>query len=75
MTFSNGGYVFREALKRLSSDERTTIIVITTGTTAIIHDDLACEIYNVVGDKDRPSITSIGGVSAIERSKKEPLLK
>lgn len=69
VTFSNGGYVFREALKRLTPEERATIIVVTTGTTSIINHDLACVVYNVIGDKDWPSITCNGGIDGIEAAK------
>ena len=41
VTFSNGGYVMKEALKRLPQEYRDTVIVITTGTTAIINEDQA----------------------------------
>ncbi|MBU6383955.1 MAG: hypothetical protein KGR16_06545 [Verrucomicrobia bacterium] len=66
VTFSNGGYVFREALKQLTPEERSTIIVIPIGTTALIDADLACKVYNVIGDKDWPSISCNGGISGIE---------
>lgn len=57
VTFSNGGHVFREALKRLPLKLRDTIILITVGSTVAVEDDLACKIYNVIGDKDQGSIT------------------
>lgn len=69
VTFSNGGYVFREALKKLTPEERDTIIVVTTGTTAIIDDDLAHEVYNVIGNKDWPSISCNGGPKGIDNAK------
>ena len=69
VTFSNGGYVFNEALKQLTPEEQATIIVVTTGTTAIINDDLAHEVYNVIGDKDWPSISCVGGTKGIDAAK------
>jgi hypothetical protein len=71
VTFSNGGHVFNEALKRLPSEYRETIIVITTGTTAIIKNGMACEVYNVIGDQDWPSKLCNGGLSGIENAKDE----
>ncbi len=69
VTFSNGGYVFKEALKHLTPEERETIIVITTGTTEIIEKDLAHVVYNIIGDKDWPSQICNGGMSGIEAAK------
>jgi len=69
VTFSNGGYVFKEALKKLPPEYRETIIVITAGTTAIIDEHLACKAYNLIGDKDRPSQLTLGGLGAIEAAK------
>jgi|GEM_PF-5103455 len=57
VTFSNGGHVFREALKLLPREERNTIILITIGSTVAIEENLACKVYNVIGDKDQGSIT------------------
>lgn len=65
VTFSNGGYVFCEALKRLTPEQGDTIVVITTGTTAIIDDHLACKVYNIIGDKDWPSIKLNGGMEKL----------
>jgi RHS repeat-associated protein len=67
MAFSNGGYVFREALKRSSQEVRETAVVITYGTTEIIPQNYACKVYNLIGDKDGPSIVSCGGREAVER--------
>ncbi len=69
VTFSNGGHVFNEALKRLPEEYRQTIVVITTGTTAIIEDGLACKVYNVIGEEDWPSIKCNGGRGGIEMAK------
>lgn len=69
VTFSNGGFVFNEALKRLLPQYRETIVVITAGTTAIIDNQLAHKVYNVIGDKDWPSHVCNGGLSNIEKSK------
>lgn len=69
VTFSNGGYVFREALKRLSPEDRETIVVITAGTTAIIEDGLAFKVRNIIGDKDWPSKVCNGGDKGIEEAK------
>lgn len=55
VTFSNGGYVFKEALKQLPPEYQQTIVVISLGTTAIIEDHLACEVYNIIGNKDLAS--------------------
>ena len=57
VTFSNGGHVFREALRRLPPELRDTIVLITVGSTVAVEDGLACKIYNVIGDKDQGSIT------------------
>ena len=43
-------------------------MVVTLGTTAIIEDDLACKVYNIIGDKDWPSRVCNGGQSGIERA-------
>ena len=69
VTFSNGGYVFKEALLKLNPEQRNTVIVITTGTTAIIDASLACQVYNVIGDKDWPSQVCNGGRDGIERAR------
>ena len=61
VAFSNGGYVFREALKQLPPEYRNTIIVITAGSTAIIDATLAWEVYNRIGSKDWPSKFCNGG--------------
>lgn len=71
VTFSNGGYVFKEALKQLPPEHRDTIIVITAGTTAIIENDLAHKVYNVIGDKDWPSQVCNGGMGGIEAAKQK----
>ncbi len=68
VAFSNGGHVFKEALKRLSPEHQQTVIVITAGTTAIIDEHLACKVYNVIGSKDWPSILCNGGMGKIERT-------
>ncbi len=70
VAFSNGGHVFKEALKRLTPEQQQTVIVITTGTTAIIDEHLACKVYNVIGSKDWPSILCNGGMRGIENAKK-----
>lgn len=69
VTFSNGGYVFNEALKQLSSEYQETIVVITAGTTTIIENYLACKVYNIIGDKDNASQTCIGGAVGIDLAK------
>lgn len=70
VTFSNGGYVYQEALKRVPPEYRQTVIAITTGSTAIIDANLAFKTYNVIGDKDWPSKFCNGGESGIEEAKK-----
>lgn len=65
IAFSNGGYVFREALKQLPPEYRNTIIVITAGSTAIIDATLACKVYNRIGSKDWPSKFCNGGAEDI----------
>lgn len=69
VTFSNGGYVFKEALKQLLPEYRDTIIVITAGTTSIIENDLAHMVYNMIGSKDWPSQVCNGGMKGIEEAK------
>lgn len=69
VTFSNGGYVMKEALKRLPPEHRETIILITTGTTAIIDKDQACKVVNFIGDKDWPSQLCNGGMAGIEATR------
>ena len=69
VTFSNGGYVFKEALKQLSPEYRETIVVITVGTTAIIEGDLACKVFNIIGDKDHASKICNGWFEGIEKAK------
>ncbi len=69
ITFSNGGHVFNEALKQLSPEQQDTILVITLGTTAIIDENLACKVYNVIGSEDWPSRVCNGGLNGIERAK------
>lgn len=71
VTFSNAGHVFNEALKQLPPEYQETIVVITAGTTAIIENHLACEVYNIIGDKDWPSQLCNGGLSKIEKAKNE----
>ena len=73
VTFSNGGYVFKEALKQLSPECRDTIVVITTGTTAIIENHLACKVVNIIGDKDWPSKICNGGMLGFSLPRKEAL--
>lgn len=70
VAFSNGAYVFKEALKRLTPEQRDTIVVITTGATALIENDLACEVLNIIGDKDWPSLHCNGGKSGVEFAKR-----
>lgn len=70
VTFSNGGYVYNEALKRLPPEYRQTVIVITTGSTAIIDKSLACKAYNVIGSKDWPSKFCNGGEAGITEAQK-----
>lgn len=67
VAFSNGGYVFGEALKRLTPEQADTIIVVTCGSTAIIEQDMAHKVYNVIGSEDWPSRLCNGGESGIER--------
>ena len=69
ITFSNAGYVFDESLQRLPEEYRDTIIVITAGTTQIIGDNAAHKVYNLIGEKDWPSITCNGGRASIEKAK------
>ncbi len=69
VTFSNGGYIFNEALKQLPSEYRETIIVVTTGTTKIVDYDSAHKVYNIIGDKDKGSQLCNGGLSGIEKAK------
>ena len=69
VAFSNGGHVFKEALKQLSPEQQQTIILITAGSTAIVDEHLACKVYNVIGSKDWPSIVCNGGMKKIEKAK------
>lgn len=69
VAFSNGGHVLKEALKRLTPEQRQTVIVITAGTTAIIDEGLACKAYNVIGSEDWPSKLCNGGMKGIEKAK------
>lgn len=71
VTFSNGGYIFNEALKQLPPEYRKTIIVVTTGSTAIINRDLAHKAYNIIGDKDKGSQICNGGLKGIEKNKEK----
>ena len=75
VTFSNGGYVFREALLQLPPQYRDTIIVITAGTTAIIENGLAHTVYNIIGDKDRASQLCNGGMAQIEKAKCKAIIQ
>ena len=68
--FSNAGHVSKEALKRLTPEQRDTIIIIPLGTTAIIEDNLACKVFNVIGDKDLASIRCNGGLDKIKQQSK-----
>ncbi len=68
VTFSNGGYIFNEALKQLPPEYRETIIVVTTGTTAIIDRDSAHIAYNIIGDKDKGSQLSNGGLRGVQKA-------
>lgn len=70
VTFSNGGYIFKEALKQLPAEYRDTIIVIPVGTTAIIEETAAHKVYNIIGEKDWPSITCNGGNEGIQEKMK-----
>jgi len=74
VTFSNGGYIFNEALKQLPPEYQETIIVITTGTTAIIDKKLAHKVHNLIGDKDWPSLT-VNGAKAVEQAKEKGILE
>ena len=65
VTFSNGGYPMHETLKLLPPEYRETVVVISVGTTTIIDKDLACKAYNIIGDKDWPSLTCNGGTQGI----------
>ena len=75
ITFSNGGYVLREALKQLPPEYRDTIIVITTGTTAIIDADAAHKVYNIIGKKDWPSIECNGGKKGIAKAREKAIIR
>ncbi len=75
VTFSNGGYVFKEALKQLPPEYRNTIIVVTAGTTSIIDDDLACKVYNIIGSEDWPSKLCNGGEAGIEAAKERATVR
>lgn len=68
VAFSNGGHVFKEALKRLTPEQQQTVIAITAGTTAIIDEHLACKVYNVIGSKDWPSILCNGGIKGVGKA-------
>lgn len=71
VTFSNGGYIFNEALKKLPPRYRETIIVVTTGTTAIIDRDLAHKVYNIIGDKDKGSQLCNGGLNRVKTAQED----
>lgn len=66
--FSNGGYVMNEALKKLTPEQRNTVVVITAGSTTVIKDGMACETYNIIGDKDWGSRICNGGTKGISRA-------
>ena len=68
VAFSNGGYVLKEALKQLPSEYQQTVVAITAGTTAVIDNDLACKVYNLIGTKDWPSKICNGGEVGIEHA-------
>jgi hypothetical protein len=65
VAFSNGGYVFKEALKQLPQAYRDTVVVVTVGSTAIIESGLAYRAYNLIGDKDWPSRLCNGGEAGL----------
>ena len=69
IAFSNGGYVMVKALKRLLPEYRTTVILITCGTTCIATKDLAHLVYNIVGDKDLASQKCNGGLDALKKGR------
>lgn len=71
VTFSNGGHIFNEALKQLPPEYQETIIIITTGTTAIVEKSLAHNVYNIIGDKDKGSLISNGGLSEVEKAQED----
>jgi hypothetical protein len=73
--FSNGGHVSKEALKRLTPEQRDTIIIFPIGTTDIIEDCWAHLVINIIGDKDWPSINCNGGIDKImEKSSEATIL-
>jgi RHS repeat-associated protein len=69
VSFSNAGFVLNEALPQLTPEQRDTIILITAGTTQIIGKNAAHKVYNLIGNKDWPSIVCNGGRGSIERAK------
>ena len=68
VAFSNGGYVLKEALKQLPSEYQQTVVAITAGTTAVIDNDSACQVYNLIGTKDWPSKICNGGAIGIKNA-------
>lgn len=66
--FSNAGYVVNEALQRLPEEYRNTIIPIAVGTTKIIENDAAHQVYNLIGEKDWASRICNGYFKSLTRS-------
>jgi hypothetical protein len=67
VTFSNGGSEIKQVLEKLPPEYRDTVIIIATGTTIILDDNLACKVYNIIGEKDWPSRVCNGGTSGLDR--------
>lgn len=71
VVFSNAGHVMKETLEQIPQEYRDTMIVITTGSTAIIDENLACKVYNIIGSKDWPSKICNGGENGILEAQKD----
>lgn len=55
IAFSNGAYVYQQALENLTPKQRDTMIVMGVGGTTILNQNLAHRVYNFVGTKDYAS--------------------
>ncbi|MBS0624510.1 MAG: hypothetical protein JSS32_00495 [Verrucomicrobia bacterium] len=64
--FSNGSYVMSEAVKNLTPEQRSTLVIITVGPTKIIENCMGATVINIVGKKDWASLSCIGGEKGIK---------
>lgn len=66
--FSHASHIYSEALSRLTPSQRDTVIAVMVGPTELVNQGLAHKVYNIIGDKDWPSILCNGGREAIDRA-------